>query len=101
MADKDKQKVVYGVHAVRPREICATQFVTVRLVDAEKYAKVMSNDPGVLAAAVTRYVMEVEGQRRAEALYVNGKRQQVPYVSNDRRITANGLAWLPTRRDDS
>ncbi|MDQ2707568.1 MAG: hypothetical protein M3Z25_08000 [Actinomycetota bacterium] len=82
--------VVYGVHAVRLREICATQFITANLTVAEQYAGVMSNDPGVLAAAVTRYVMDVEGQHRAAALYVEGVRQQVPHVSDDRRICANG-----------
>ncbi len=46
-------RVVYGVHAVRPREICATQFITASLTAAEQYAGVMSNDPGVLAATVT------------------------------------------------
>ncbi|GAA5158195.1 hypothetical protein GCM10023321_37640 [Pseudonocardia eucalypti] len=90
MAEIVKQQVVYGVHAVRAREICATQFVTGRLAKAEKYAKEMSTDPGVLAAAVTRYVMETEGQHRAEALYVDGKRQEVPYISDSRRILANG-----------
>ncbi len=85
--------VVYGVHAVRPREICATQFVTVHSLTAEKYAEVMSQDPGVLAAAVTRYVMDAEGQHRAETLYVDGVRQHVPHVSNDRRIHANGT-WV-------
>jgi hypothetical protein len=68
-------KVVYGVHAVRPEEICATRFVTGVLATAERYAKVMSTDPGVLAAAVTRYLTDTDGERRAEALYVNGKRQ--------------------------
>lgn len=82
--------VVYGVHAVRPREICATQFITASLPAAEKYAAVMSSDPGVLAAAVTRHVMDTEGQHRTEALYVDGTRQQVPHVSDDRRINANG-----------
>lgn len=90
MAEPKTEKILYGVHAVRARDICATQFVTGRVAAAEKYAKVMSTDPGVLAAAVTRYVMETEGQHRAEALYVNGERQEMPYISNDRRVLANG-----------
>ncbi len=44
----------------------------------------------MLAAAVTSYVMETEGRSRAAALYVDGERQQVPHISNDRRINANG-----------
>jgi hypothetical protein len=90
VADETGRKVVHGVHAVRPREICATQFISATLAAAEKYAQVMSTDPDILAAAVTSYVMEAEGRRSPEALYVAGKRQQMPYVSDGRRITANG-----------
>lgn len=71
-------RIIYGVHAVRPREVCATQFVTANFSAAEKYAKTVSRDPGVLAAAVTRHVVDAEGQHRPEALYVNGRRQEVP-----------------------
>jgi hypothetical protein len=87
-------QVVYGVHAVKPREVCATQFVTAHVAVAERYAETVSQYPGVLAAAVTRYVMEAQGQHRAEALYVQGVRQEVPYVSDDRRVTTSGPAWL-------
>lgn len=90
VADETGGKVVYGVHAIRPREICATQFISARRAAAEKYAKEVSTDPGVLAAAVTSYVMDAEGQHRSEALYVDGTRQEVPYVSDDRRINAHG-----------
>ena len=90
VADNKVEKVVYGVHAVRAREICATQFISARLAAAEKYARIMSTDPGVWVAAVTRYVMDAEGRRSSEALYVEGKRQEVAYVSDDRRICANG-----------
>lgn len=84
------ERVVYGVHAVRAREICATQYVTLSLKAAEEYAAVVSKDPGVLAAAVTRFVMDTEGQCRATAMYVSGERQQVPHCSDDRRVLANG-----------
>lgn len=90
----EPQQVVYGVHAVKPREVCATQFLTAHLSVAEHHAEAVSRYPGVLAAAVTRYVMEAEGQHRAEALYVQGERQQVPYVSDDRLVTTSGPAWL-------
>jgi hypothetical protein len=91
---REAKQVVYGVHAVKPREVSATQFVTAHLSVAEHYAKTASQYPGVLAAAVTRYVMEAQGQHRAEALYVQGVRQEVPYVSDDRRVTTSGSAWL-------
>lgn len=81
---------MFGVHAVRPREICATQYLTTDQADAERYAQAMSGDEGVLAAAVTRYVVGALGHTRAAALFVDGVRQRVPYVSDDRRINANG-----------
>ena len=63
---------------------------TANLLAAEIYAKTMSRDPGVVAAAVTRHIVDAEGQHRPEALYVNGTRQEVAYVSDDRRINAHG-----------
>jgi hypothetical protein len=91
---QESKQVVYGVHAVKTREVCETRFLTTHLTVAERYAKTLSEYPGVLAAAVTRYVLEAEGQHRAEALYVQGVRQQVPYVSDNRLITTSGPAWL-------
>jgi hypothetical protein len=81
---------VYTVHTVQPEEISAIAFVTFSLEKAEEYAATVSNDPGVLAGAVTRLVVDAAGFRTAVALYVGGVRQQVPYVSDDRRIAANG-----------
>jgi len=57
---------------------------------AERYAAELSTDPGVLAAGITRFVVDELGTRRAIALYVTGIRQQVPYVSDDRIVHANG-----------
>jgi hypothetical protein len=81
---------VYGVHAIKAREICSTKMVTADLADAQKYAADISTDPGVLAAAVTRFVLGAIGQGTPIFLYVNKKLQDVPYVSNDRRINASG-----------
>lgn len=39
---------------------------------------------------VTRFVVDTLGTRQAVALYVQGVKQQVPYVSDDREIHANG-----------
>lgn len=47
--------VVYGVHAVRTEEVSTTVLVTSSLAPAEQYAAALSNDPGVLAAGVTRF----------------------------------------------
>ena len=50
-------------------------------------------DPGILAAIVTRFVLDQLGTRQAVALYVQGVKQQVPYVGDDRVIHANGANW--------
>lgn len=81
---------VYAVHAVCPDEICATEVIWTAESDAEKWAHALSTDPGVLAAAVTWFALDSPGERRAVALFVQGKRQQVPHLSDDRRIGANG-----------
>lgn len=82
--------IVYGVHAVRAEEISTTAWVASSLAPAERYAEVLSSDPGVLAAAVTRFELDVHGCRTAVALYVAGVRQQLPHISDDRRFPANG-----------
>jgi len=81
---------VFAVHAVRPDEITATELVCRELASAEDYARELSDDPGVLAGAVTRFVLDQPGQRTAVALYVAGTRQDAPYVSNSRQVYANG-----------
>lgn len=82
---------VYGVHSATAAEVCATAALWSTLSRAEAHAKDLSTDPGVLGAAVTRFVINEPGHRTAVALYVNGKRQEAPYVSDDRRLWANGL----------
>lgn len=81
---------VFGVHAVKAHEISATVLLCSTLQQAEAYAAELSNDPGVLGAAVTRYVVDQQGRRTAVALFVAGQRQDVPWISNDRRVLANG-----------
>jgi len=81
---------IFAVHAVRPAEVRPTELVCWSLANAERYASELSTDPGVLAAGITRFVVDELGTRRAIALYVDGVKQQVPYVSNSRVIHANG-----------
>lgn len=93
MQSRDRLKpgsYVYAVHTVHAEEIAATALVTFDLDTAEKYAAAVSDDPGVLAGAVTRFVVDGIGVRTAVALYVRGQRQDAPYVSDDRRVLANG-----------
>lgn len=86
---------VFGVHAVRSEEIAATALLCSTLRMAERYAMDLSTDPGVLGAAVTTYVVDHQGLRTAVALFVNGQRQTVPWISDDRSVLANG--WPPDR----
>jgi hypothetical protein len=87
---------VYGVHTVRPDEICCTEIIWSAKDKAETYAKDLSTDPGVLAGAVTRYVLNSPGERTPVALFVAGQRQDVPHLSDDRRIAANGWVQSPS-----
>lgn len=72
-------------------EVRPTQVIFSQRAEAEVHAKDVSRDTGVLAGAVTRYVLDQLGQRTAVALYVGGKKQEVPYVSDNRKIWANDL----------
>jgi hypothetical protein len=85
---------VFAVHAVRPDEIRPTQMICQKLSAAEKYAAGLSTEPDVLAAGVTRFILDELGTRTPIALYVRGIRQKVPYVSDDRKIHAGGAAKL-------
>ena len=85
-------EVVYAVHAIRPDEICATDVIWTVKAKADAYARELSTDPGVLAGAVTRFVLNSPGERSPLALYVKGELQEVPHLSNDRQIAANG--WI-------
>jgi len=78
--------VVWTVHTVQPDEVRPTVLICSYITAAEDYAAAHSSDEGVLAAAVTSFVLDQLGSRRAVSLWVAGERQAVPYVSNDRRI---------------
>ncbi|GAA5168094.1 hypothetical protein GCM10023321_61700 [Pseudonocardia eucalypti] len=86
---------VFGVHAIRSEEIAATALLCSTLRKAEQYAEDLSTDPGVLGAAITKYVLDQQGHRTAVALFVSGRRQAVPWISDDRAVLANG--WPPNR----
>jgi hypothetical protein len=89
---------VYAVHAVRPEEICATDVIFNSPDQAEDWARVVSTDPGVLAGAVTRYRLNSPGERTPVALFVKGQRQEVPHLSDDRQVAANGYITPRTLR---
>jgi hypothetical protein len=85
------------IFTVPPGETRATGLIDRELTEAERYAEDLSNDPGVLAAGVTRFVLGKLGTRTPVAPYVRGVRQPVPYVSDDRMIHAGGAAYTPGR----
>jgi hypothetical protein len=91
-------KPVYAVHAVRPEEVCVTEVIFVSPAQADRYAREVSTDPGVLAGAVTRYGLDTPGDRHPESLYVKGVRQEVAHLSDDRTVAANGYLTHPTLR---
>lgn len=93
MAAREQYGQIYGVHAIRPEEISATAMLCSTLKKAETYAAELSTDPGVIAAAVTRFVVDEHGRRTAISLFVRGKKQQVGHISDDRKVLANG--WSP------
>jgi hypothetical protein len=84
--------VIYPVHAVRPEEITATALVSASLPVAEAYAAELSTDPGVLAGAVTRFVIDSPGERTAVALFVGGTRQDAPTSPTTARYWQMGTA---------
>jgi hypothetical protein len=94
---------IYAVHAVKPAEICATEVVFTEKDRADHWAAEVSNDPGVLAGAVTRYVLNSPGERTPVSLFVKGQRQEVAHLSDDRTVAANGYLtsrslWTADRR---
>lgn len=80
---------VYGVHTVRAEEIGATAVIFSRFEPAEEWVRTISGDSEVLAGALTRYRLNTPGERKPVALFVNGQRQQVPHLSDDRTVAAN------------
>jgi hypothetical protein len=87
---------VYAVHAVRPHEICSTEVIFTVQGKAESYAADLSTDPGVLAGVVTEFVLNSPGEKHSIAMYVKRARQEVPHLSDNREIAANGWLKSPT-----
>lgn len=92
------ERTVYAVHAVRAEEICATEVIWTSQDKAEVHAAAVSTDPDVLAGAVTEYVLNTPGDRHPVALFVKGERQEVPHISDNRKIAANGYLKHKTLR---
>jgi hypothetical protein len=80
--------LVWTVHAARADNVGHVEAVYSKAETACDHARARSEDLGVLAAAVTRFTVDVMGTRSGSALYVNGTRQAVPYVSDSRDRTS-------------
>jgi hypothetical protein len=83
-------RYVWAVHTTLPSEIRPTDAVFGTEEAACARACEMSTDAEVLAASVVRFAVDELGTRRGVAMFVDGQRQMVPYVSDCRGIYANG-----------
>lgn len=72
------------------KEVRPTEAVFSREAAACTHAAAMSKDSDVLAASVVRFTVDELGVRCGVAMYVAGKCQRVPYVSDCRAIHAGG-----------
>jgi hypothetical protein len=88
--DSGHSVTVWTVHATLPAEVRPTEAVFSSWRAALDHAKALSRDSGVLAASVVRFTVDELGTRTGVAMFVHGRRQQVPYVSDCRVLYANG-----------
>ena len=83
-------KRVWAVHTTLPNEVRPTDAVFGTEEATATHARAMSTDTEVLAASVVRFTVDEVGTRRGVAMFVDGRRQLVPYVSDCRGLYANG-----------
>ena len=83
-------RYVWTVHSTLPNEVRPTDAVFRTEEAACTHARAMSKDVEVLAASVVRFTVDELGTRKGVAMFVDGERQLVPYVSDCRRIYAGG-----------
>jgi hypothetical protein len=88
--DPARGVTVWTVHATLAAEVRPTEAVFSNWPAALDHATALSRDPGVLAASVVRFTLDELGTRTGVAMFVHGRRQQVPYVSDCRALYANG-----------
>ncbi len=81
---------VFAVHATLANEVRPTQAIFTAENEACSYAEAVSRDDGVLAASVVRFALDQLGTRSGVAMFVHGKRQAFPYVSDCRGIYGGG-----------
>lgn len=84
---------VWAVHITLANEVRPTEAIFTTEREASAHAATLSQDTGVLAASVVRFVLGEVGSRRGVAMFVAGKRQQVPYVSDCRTVFSGGRKY--------
>lgn len=80
---------VWAVHTVQADEVRPTDMICSNEPKAIARALDLSQDDEVLAAVVVRYVLDRSDTRSPVAMFRDGKRQQVPYVSDDRTVSSS------------
>ncbi|HEX4226381.1 MAG TPA: hypothetical protein VHZ97_28725 [Pseudonocardiaceae bacterium] len=80
----------FTVHVTLAGEIRPTQAVFRDEEQACAYAAAASGDDEVLTASVVRFSLGELGTRSWVALFVEGARQQLPYVSDCRTLFGGG-----------
>jgi hypothetical protein len=88
---------VWTVHATFAAEVRPTEAVFSTWLDACEHAEAMSRNSGVLAASVVQFTVDELGTRTGVAMFVHGRRQEVPYVSDCR----GALRERPQNIDDA
>jgi len=83
-------RYVWTVHTTLEKEVRPTEVIYTDERRACAHAAEMSRDQGVLAASVVRFTLDEPGTQSGIAMFVNGTRQQVPYVSDCRTIHGGG-----------
>ncbi|HEY1967682.1 MAG TPA: hypothetical protein VGH89_07020 [Pseudonocardia sp.] len=81
---------VFTVHATLADETRPTHAIFPDEAHACAYAAELSRDDEVLAAGVPRFRVGELGSRCGVAMFVDGARQRLPYVSDCRTVFAGG-----------
>jgi hypothetical protein len=81
---------VFTVHVTLESEVRPTQAVFLEEHRACAYAADVSRDDEVLAASVVGFTLGELGSHSGVALFVEGTRQLLPYVSDCRTVFGGG-----------
>lgn len=80
---------VWAVHTVRPRATGRIEILFDNYETARMRAAAWSREVGVLAAWITKFTVNELGTRKGAAMFVDGREQRVPHVSDTRDVSIN------------